>query len=94
MPLQSRTEREVEYWIDVLQFCDLMSLYLCCGSGQSVEFPQPIGPKGETIQLQMQDGVYVLSPSPFAREVEFSLEAQSYPVDGREFSVHLSWRVR
>ena len=94
LPLQSRGEKEVEHWTDVLQFCDLMSLYLCCGSEESVEFSQPIGPKGETIRLQVQGGVYVLSPSLFAREVEFSLEAQSYPVDGREPSVHLSWRVR
>jgi Protein of unknown function (DUF3891) len=94
LPLQSRSEKEVEDWTDVLQFCDLLSLYLCCGSRESVEFPQPVGPKGETIRLQGQDGIYVLSPSPFAREVEFSLEAQSYPVDGREPSVHLSWRVR
>ena len=79
LPLQSRSEKEVEYWTDVLQFCDLLSLYLCCGSEESVEFPQPIGPKGETIRLQVQDGVHVLSPSPFAREVEFSLEAQTYP---------------
>ena len=69
VPLQSRSEREVEYWIDVLQFCDLLSLYLCCGSQQSVEFPQRIGPKGETIGLQVQDGVNVLSPSPFARKL-------------------------
>ena len=94
LPLQSRGEKEVEYWTDVLQFCDLLSLYLCCGSQESVEFPQPVGPNGATIRLQGQDCVYVLSPSPFVREVEFSLEAQSYPVDGRESSVHLSWRMR
>ena len=94
MQLQSRSEKEVEYWTDVLQFCDLLSLYLCCGSEESVEFPQRIGPKGETIRLQVQDGVNVLSPSPFAREAEFSLEAQSYPAELHASSTKLSWRVR
>ncbi len=92
--LQTRSEREVEYWTDVLQFCDLLSLYLCCGSEESVEFPQRIGPKGEMIKLQLQDGVNVLSPSPFAQEVEFSLEAQPWPADIRKSSTRLSWWVR
>ena len=94
VPLQSRSEKEVEYWTDVLQFCDLLSLYLCCGSDQGVEFPQPIAPKGETIRLQVKDGVYVLSPSPFAREVEFSLQAQTYPYLAHDVPAALAWRVR
>lgn len=92
--LQGRSTAEVEYWIDVLQFCDLLSLYLCCGSEENVEFPHRIGPKGETIRLQVQDGVNVLSPSPFAREAEFSLEAHTYPRGIHESPTKLSWRVR
>lgn len=92
--LQSRGEREVEYWTDVLQFCDLLSLYLCCGSEESVEFPQRIGPDGETIKLRVQDGVKVLSPSPFVRQVEFSVEAQCYPAEGKMLSAMLSWQAR
>ena len=92
--LQGRSAAEVEYWTDVLQFCDLLSLYLCCGSEENVEFPQRIGPKGETIRLQVQDGVNVLSSSPFAEEAEFSLEAQPYPKDSQASSTKLSWRLR
>jgi hypothetical protein len=92
--LQGRDEKEVQYWTDVLQFCDLLSLYLCCGSEESVEFPQPIRPGGETIRLQVQDGVNVLSPSPFAREAEFSLDACSYPARATALSTKLKWRVR
>ena len=91
---QKRSKREVEYWTDVLQFCDLLSLYMCCGSEESVEFPQRIGPGGKTIRLQAQDGVNVLLPSPLAREVEFSLEAQTYPAEVSVSSVQLSWRMR
>jgi len=92
--LQSRSKGEVEYWTDMLQFCDLMSLYLCCGSQVSVDFPQRIGPKNVTIRLQMQDGLYLLSPSLFGREVQFSLEAQTYPAGPGEITTKLSWRVR
>ena len=94
LQLQSRSAKEVQHWTDVLQFCDLLSLYLCCGSEESVEFPQPIGPKGETIRVQVNDGVNVLSPSLFAREAEFSLEAQSYPAELHASSPQLNWRMR
>ena len=92
--LQSRGEREVQYWTDVLQFCDLLSLYLCCGSEEDVEFPQRIGLKGETIRLRVQDGVNVLSPSLFAQQIEFSVEAQCYPAETNTLSAKLNWQVR
>jgi len=92
--LQGRSEREVEYWTDVLQFCDLLSLYLCCGAQESVEFPQRIGPKGETIRLQVEDDVNVLSPSPFARELKCSLEARPFPEGLPPTSATLTWRLR
>jgi hypothetical protein len=94
MNLSDRSEKELEFWTDVLQFCDLLSLYLCCGSDESVEFGQRIGPKGETLTLQVNDGVNVLSPSPFVREVEFSLEAQRYPPALDLATTKLTWRVR
>jgi hypothetical protein len=90
--LQIRTESEVQYWTDVLQFCDLLSLYLCCGSEESVEFPQRIGPNGETIRLQAQGEVFVLTPSLFAKEVEFSVEAHPYPAGVP--SITVKWRLR
>ena len=92
--LQNLTEREIEYWIDVLQFCDLLSLYLCCGSRESVEFPQRIVPGGETTRLQVQDGTYVLSPSPVAQKVELSVEAFPYPAAASGVSATLRWRLR
>ena len=91
--LQSRSEKEVQHWTDVLQFCDLLSLYLCCGSEESVEFPHRIGPKGETIKLTVQAGMLVLSPSLFAQQVEFSVEAQPYPFGASPSSTELKWQV-
>jgi hypothetical protein len=84
----------VQYWTDVLQFCDLLSLYLCCGSKQSIEFPQPIGPKGKTIRLQVQDATFVLSLALFAKEVELSVQAHPYPADTGGSSITIRWRVR
>src|SRR5664280_2224660 len=92
--LQNRGESEVQYWTDVLQFCDLLSLYLCCGSEESVEFPQRIGPNDKTIRLQVQDGAYVMTLSLFAKEAEFSVEARPYPADPGAPSTTLGWRVR
>ena len=90
---ETRSREEVEYWTDVLQFCDLLSLFLCCGSEESVEFPQQITADKRTVNLHVSDGVYALSPSPFAEEVEFSLGG--YAFDGAEnHLIRLTWRVR
>src|ERR1019366_1228448 len=92
--LQTRGDSEVQYWTDVLQFCDLLSLYLCCGSKESVEFPQRIGPKGETVRLQVQDTAFVLSSALFAKEVELAVEARPYPAETGVQSITIRWRVR
>ena len=91
---QNRSQSEVQYWTDVLQFCDLLSLYLCCGSQESVEFQQRIGPKGETVRLQVKDAAFALSPALFAKEVELSVEAHPYPAETGGSSITIRWRVR
>ena len=93
-PARLRSEGEVQHWTDVLQFCDLLSLYLCCGSRESVEYPQPIGPKGETIRLQVQDAAFVLSPALFVKEVELSVQARPYPAETGVPSITIRWRGR
>ena len=89
--IETRPLEEIEYWIDVLQFCDLLSLYLCCGSKDCVEFSQRIGGPRETIRLRVKDGVNVLSPSLFAQEMAFSLEAHTFPGGS---SITLRWKLR
>jgi hypothetical protein len=91
---QSRGEGEVQYWTDVLQFCDLLSLYLCCGSLEDVEFPQRIGPKAETIRLQHREGVFVLAPRLIEKEVVFSVEARPYPAKTGTPSIMARWHLR
>ena len=89
--LETRTPAEIEYWTDVLQFCDLLSLYLCCGSEENVRFPQRVASQGATVELRVQDGTMRLSPALMAAERAFTTPAQIFP--GGE-SVDLQWKVR
>jgi len=82
---------EIDFWTDLLQFCDLLSLYLCCGSQAYVEFPQRLTRSKETIAFQVQDGTYVSTPSLFARATKFSLPARDFPGDG---VAQLQWVLR
>ena len=82
---------EIEYWTDVLQFCDLLSLYLCCGSRRNVEFPQHLTKGGETIRLRVEDGGYVSSPALLPDEIKFGSPAVEFP---KSRAVQLSWVLR
>jgi hypothetical protein len=72
--------------LKTLQFCDVLSLYLCCGAGEEVEFPQRFG--GEAVRLKRIDDLYVLTPSPFqddsnsVRTVSLGVGARKYPAEG------------
>jgi hypothetical protein len=77
--------------LKVLQFCDLLSLALCCAVSQDIEFPQCFG--GVSVRMQLVSGVYELEPSPFQtdsvvrREIAFHVPARPYPGNGaRELS--------
>ena len=76
---QSRTKEEVEALIDTLQFCDLLSLYLCCGARENVRFPQTVG--RQNIVLQNYDGQCRLHPSPFSGELSLGVAARRDPPD-------------
>lgn len=75
-----RTREELAELTDLLQFCDLLSLYLCCGTRETVEFPQRFG--GQAAQVRCQDGEYVMTPSPFRAPVDLGVNEWSYPGGG------------
>ena len=79
MRLQTRTEAEVCHWIDVLRFCDLLSLYLCSTSAEAVEFPERLGPRQETIRLRRCMDAQEFSPAILDRETEFVVSAYEFP---------------
>lgn len=62
-PLATATDEQLGEWLEVLQFCDLLSLYLCCGADEEVQFPQRFS--GAAVSVRRENGSYRLQPSPF-----------------------------
>jgi hypothetical protein len=84
--LLARSDRgaaELEALLLVLQFCDLLSLYLCAGVTEAVEFPQSFAPGRVT--LHSENRAFILQPSPFRSGkdsdamVSLGVEARRYP---------------
>jgi uncharacterized protein DUF3891 len=72
-------EATLERLVDALQFCDILSLYLCCGSPQTVKFEKP------PITISRKGDEYRLNPSPFRESKQFSFSALRHPVrDGKK----------
>lgn len=81
---QPRSRAEVEQLIDLLQFCDLLSLYLCCGSRAAVQFPQAI--TSRPIVLRRDGDLALLDPSPFREQVSLGVPARHDPVSRAELN--------
>ena len=88
---QKRTEAELETLTDVLQFCDLLSLYICCGPQNAVEFPECCGTK---VRLRVEGNNYRSEPALLTGTSQFSLAALRHPatkqVSGQEIVITLS----
>ncbi len=80
LPRVRMTRDELGEFTDLLQFCDLLSLYLCCGTSQAAGFPQKFG--GRTVQIRYQDGEYVMTPSPFHAPVDVGVNRWKFPGGG------------
>jgi hypothetical protein len=93
---------QLEGLVDLLQFCDLLSLYLCSGAMEAAEFPQKF--RGETIRIVPSAEEYVLDPTLFGHlemspetgaSKRFSVMATRFPASGEdEKPKMLSFRVR
>jgi hypothetical protein len=87
---QNYTAKELEELTDVLQFCDLLSLYVCCGAQQNVEFPEYFGIKA---RLSVQPDSYTLDPILIEPGTEFAVAALRHPatkeVSGREIEIKI-----
>lgn len=68
-------EKALEKLVDALQFCDLLSLYLCCGSRRSVSFDCP------KLTLSRSGDEYQLDPFPFREHRQLSFSALKHPAD-------------
>lgn len=84
-PQAGLDEAELETLLRVLQFCDLLSLYLCCGARDAVEFPQPFA--AGKVRIRPENQAWVLEPSPFRGcpsdpELSLGVEARRFPSAG------------
>ncbi len=62
---------------DVLQFCDLVSLYLCCGVEEPVEFPQRFD--GVTVTCRREGDLFSFTPAVFSTGASLGVSARRYP---------------
>src|SRR5258708_6583132 len=68
--------KDLESLTDLLQFCDLLSLYLCCGARDKVVFPEFAG---VTLRITPNDLGYKLEPALIAPGTEFRVAALRHP---------------
>lgn len=72
---QALSVEQLEKFTDLLQFCDLLSLYICCGSSQCVVFPEYFG-----VHLRVTPGeIYKLDPPLIKSGSMFAVAALRYP---------------
>jgi Protein of unknown function (DUF3891) len=75
---------------DVLQFCDVLSLYLCCGAQESVVFRQRFGGRGvrlERLRTGDQAAICRFSPSILDGTTELAVSGRNWPAtrEDRQF---------
>jgi hypothetical protein len=87
---QERKPGELEALTDVLQFCDLLSLYVCCGARQNVEFPEYFGKKA---RLTVEADSYRIDPILIEPGTEFVVAALRHPAtkeaSGKEIEIRI-----
>ena len=87
---QNHSAEELESLTDVLQFCDLLSLYVCSGARERVEFPEYFGTKA---RLTVEADGYKLEPQWIEPGTTFAVAALRHPatkeVSGREITIKI-----
>jgi Protein of unknown function (DUF3891) len=73
---QERGADELETLTDVLQFCDLLSLYACSGATDNAEFPEYFGVKA---RLTVEHEAYKLDPQIIQGGAKFTVAALRHP---------------
>ena len=87
---QSLTVQQLEELTDLLQFCDLLSLYFCCGTEQKVVFPEYFGAQ---LRITYVEGAYKLDPPLIHSGTAFVVAAVRYPATKAESSREIEVRI-
>jgi Protein of unknown function (DUF3891) len=82
---EARSALEIELLVDVLQFCDLLSLYVCCGSRENIEFPQRF--QAMAIRLHREGELCRMEPEIFAGGMSLALPARRFSDFGQSQSI-------
>lgn len=98
-------ERELPYspeellrWTGVIGFCDLLSLYLCCGASDPAQFPlahpaDPHSRDARRVVLSWERGALRFSSPVLKPDTRVTLSAQNYPGEGSDtMPLVLSWQ--
>ena len=80
---QSLEIEKLEELTDLLQFCDLLSLYICCGASDSVAFPEYFGVR---LRVSNNGESYKLDPPVLKAGTQFAVAALRYPATKQESS--------
>lgn len=78
---QESDSAELEFLTDLLQFCDLLSLYVCSGAVEKAEFPEYFGIK---VRLTVENHAYKLDPPVIECGTKFAVAALRHPVTREE----------
>jgi hypothetical protein len=82
--LPACTGYDPELLTDVLQFCDVLSLYLCCGAEENVAFPHRFNGRElrlERLRTRDQAAICRFSPSVLDGTTELAVAARRWPAD-------------
>jgi hypothetical protein len=77
-PKIALTDPELQRLVEGLRFCDLLSLYLCSGAPESIEFPQKADGKNIMLERTGSDQC-TMSPFPFVADEIFGISALRHP---------------
>jgi hypothetical protein len=88
---QNYSSAELEQFTEVLQFCDLLSLYVCSGARENAEFPEYFGVRA---RLTVEAESYRLEPALIESGTEFAVAALRHPAvkgeSGKEIEVRFT----
>ena len=77
---------------NLLQFCDLLSLYLCCGATESVQFPQEFD--GVTVTVHRDADMFRFEPAIFGPGTSLGVSGMLYASEGVPTSRCLAFLLR
>jgi hypothetical protein len=88
---QNHNAAELERFTEVLQFCDLLSLYVCSGARENAEFPEYFGVKA---RLTVEAESYRLEPALIESGDEFAVAALRHPAVKGESGKEIAFTFR